>query len=276
MGLAPPSFLSPPPPPETLLRAGQLLFYCTFVVPPVIFYFFDPLSSDGRFPSTISHQIRRGRPKLAHNAIWLTGWLHVLAALWLSGETLRWKAFALQMIATGVLAIVIYPLGSGSSWRDNAHYLFSLLYMMDHVPLLWHWGMAPRYAAGFTASFCCFLLSMRRMRQLKQAHGVPLGGGSSSFELRQEALALHRADRDQDRDRVRTRSESQKGSMVSARLGVLVELGFGDLHDSERMGSRWRRRRGSFAWTLVWLETAEMVFENALFACFVAGMGGVV
>ena len=89
----------------------------------------------------------------------------------LQGESLARQLMALQMLTSGILAIVVYPIGK-SEKGDFWHHLFSLVYMLNHFPLLNRWNIPMFYQMGFYVSFFCFLVNMWQIRRLKQAYGI--------------------------------------------------------------------------------------------------------
>ena len=77
---------------------------------PLILYHMRLSEPNPLFPATISHSIRKGIPKLVHHIIWLLGWACMLRVIAGNGDILH-TIFAIKMVVTGVIAVMIYPVG---------------------------------------------------------------------------------------------------------------------------------------------------------------------
>jgi hypothetical protein len=141
------------------LQIAQIFFLSTFVLPTLVYYSVDP-SSDRRFPATISWTIRRGAAKVIHHLLWLAGWACVIYALRRGGETQGWVIFAVFMVAVGIVAVVLSPIGC-SERMDAIHYAASAAYTLLHIPWMgpdaWRipwmpYQLGKLYACSFTSS----------------------------------------------------------------------------------------------------------------------------
>lgn len=118
------------------IRSAKHLFLLSFFIPPLAYYtkgipFFE--DSDQKFPATISWTIRRGLPKYLHHLFWINGWVLMLrmlvrrffAARSQSAKKAAWKVlvFGLQMFCTGVVSIVLYPVGQNNGQNDRVHFI---------------------------------------------------------------------------------------------------------------------------------------------------------
>ena len=53
-----------------IIRAKRL-FILSSVLPPLVYYYLNP---KGKFPATISYQIRKGPARVLHRFLWIGGW----------------------------------------------------------------------------------------------------------------------------------------------------------------------------------------------------------
>mmetsp|Transcript_125404 Transcript_125404/g.287255 ORF Transcript_125404/g.287255 Transcript_125404/m.287255 type:complete len:192 (+) Transcript_125404:19-594(+) len=95
------------------------LFHASTFVPLALYHL--KLSDDcPKFPATISYSIRKGVPRVAHHVLWLMGWAVMIKLFRKRGD--RWaRYFAAQMISTGILAVIVCPLGQ-SAFRNKVHF----------------------------------------------------------------------------------------------------------------------------------------------------------
>ena len=129
------------------------LFHASWAVPLVLYIF----SKRPRlFPMSISWTIRQGTPRLLNNALWAAGWsIFLSTSIRSTGGFGLVPRFIAQMFATGAIATIVCPLGSGRRVQDAVHWLAALVYMVDHVVMFGVLDMQH----GFRRAFCaCFAL----------------------------------------------------------------------------------------------------------------------
>ena len=107
---------------KTRIRLARFIFHCSTAVPFVLYHL---RTSESRplFPHTISWSIRKGWPRLAQHVLWLLGWATFFSALRRTGRSVR--LFAAQMVATGIVATIICPVGRGPV-SDKVHFVASV------------------------------------------------------------------------------------------------------------------------------------------------------
>jgi len=127
------------------IELARNVFQASWIVPLGLYFALEP--QPRRWPITISWTIRRGVPKLAHHACWISGWLLFVAAAWHAGDLLI-SAFIVSMFLTGALAIILCPIGQ-SPLQDKVHWVASLIYMCDHAVVFSILGTPTAYVAGF-------------------------------------------------------------------------------------------------------------------------------
>ena len=106
---------------KSRIRLARLIFHCSTAVPFVLYHL---RTSESRplFPHTISWAIRKGWPRIAQHALWLLGWATFFSALRRTGRSV--KIFAAQMVATGIVATMVCPVGRGPV-SDKVHFVAS-------------------------------------------------------------------------------------------------------------------------------------------------------
>mmetsp|Transcript_40703 Transcript_40703/g.117792 ORF Transcript_40703/g.117792 Transcript_40703/m.117792 type:complete len:237 (-) Transcript_40703:71-781(-) len=135
------------------LRIAQAIWQSSMVVPPALYYLktSDPTPL---FPATISWTIREGVPRLAHHSLWLAAWCLCLSVVQRRGDW-RGRAFSWQMLATGVVCVILCPLGS-DGLRERIHTWTAAAYMMDHHLFLRAFGVPSHWVAVFWGCFGAF------------------------------------------------------------------------------------------------------------------------
>ncbi|KAL1495214.1 hypothetical protein AB1Y20_017078 [Prymnesium parvum] len=131
-----------------LLARARDAFHCCWLLPLALYLLTDP---QPKLPASISWTIRRGAPRAVHHAAWLLGWL-LLARVLLARGDLAVRLFFAQMLATGVIGVILFPLGR-SPRADRIHWCASLAYMCDHIVACGLLGVAPPYVRAFCAAF---------------------------------------------------------------------------------------------------------------------------
>lgn len=115
------------------LRLAQAIFHGSSFVPLLLYHM--KLSDDQpKFPATISYSIRHGVPRWAHHAIWLAGWAVMLRMIRGPAGDASVRAFGYQMVATGVVAVILCPLGQGKT-SDRVHFFTSGMCVDVHCVL---------------------------------------------------------------------------------------------------------------------------------------------
>lgn len=98
----------------TQISLARDIFHSSWVVPLLLYLV---LEKHIVLPTSISWTIRTGFPRAAHHATWLVGWLLFLHVL-IQQSSLVVGLFALQMFLTGIVAVILFPLG-----RSGVHKL---------------------------------------------------------------------------------------------------------------------------------------------------------
>ena len=141
--------LSPADLDQLLLARG--CFHAAWLAPLALYTVLEPRPR--LFPMSVSWTVRRGLPRVVHQACWVAGWaLFVGTAVRSTGRSFV-SGFAAQMFATGAVATIACPLGSGRRLQDAVHWFAALLYITDHTVLFGLLSMPRRFVAGFWACF---------------------------------------------------------------------------------------------------------------------------
>lgn len=157
---------------ERLLIRAQILFQASVFLPAFVYYGCHiPDGTDTRFPATISWSIRRGAPKYLQHGLWLAGWYNVCTAIVAAGDYVG-LTFAVVMVCTGVVGVVICPVGA-STWQDICHYVAAALYMVDHFVLIAYLGMGLCCLFGFSACLAGFTIATRRVDRIRSQMQKP-------------------------------------------------------------------------------------------------------
>jgi len=158
------------------IRTARLLFLASQAAPACMFYgpwLLSQTSTPPMFPATISRTIASGPPRWAHHFFWLIGWV-IMSRVLLRGGELRVKAFAVQMFFTGVVAVILCPVGR-SPLLDHVHVAASAAYILDHFVLLVLLRHAMPFCVGFMIGGLglAAALSCEARLKLQQAPGLP-------------------------------------------------------------------------------------------------------
>lgn len=147
------------------LRVARACWFGTMFVPPALYY-----AGLGRekpvFPATISWAAREGIPKWGHHVFWLAGWATFYSVVHRRGDALL-RAFSLQMIATGVVSIILCPVGCHGT-QDVVHSISAAAYMADHHPFFRIMGVGTGSMLAFWACFASFLGSTAFAQKLEK------------------------------------------------------------------------------------------------------------
>jgi hypothetical protein len=88
-------------------------------------------------------------------------------------------AFAIQMVITGVVSVVLAPCGHTQT-KDNIHYFTACLYMLDHIIMFFYWKIPKIYLVLFIFSFGIFSAAMVAKAKLKATVGLSWSPGVSA------------------------------------------------------------------------------------------------
>ena len=157
------------------------MWFLQFV--PAVLYYLGTSESKTKFPATISFTIRKGIPKWAQHMIWMRGWWHTYAVLSKKGRFT--SIFSKQMIATGIVATWLFPVGKSEA-VDRVHFVTSALYMIDHICLLQLLGIRSIYKVGFYLSFLLMATALFFRKKMEQLARLPSEGDVDNNQL--EAL----------------------------------------------------------------------------------------
>jgi hypothetical protein len=134
------------------MALARNLFHASWAVPLILYALTE--RRPRLFPMSISWTIRRGVPRLINAALWIAGWTILLSTVIQStGGFFAVSQFVAQMFATGALATLFCPLGSGRKLQDAVHWVAALVYMVDHVVMFGVLGMKRGFLAAFLACF---------------------------------------------------------------------------------------------------------------------------
>jgi hypothetical protein len=160
-----------------LLREGQRLFLlCQFL--PMVYYYLSPVAgfpidAPVKFPASISHTIRKGPPKYLHHVLWLLGWWKTYSALNLHAESDSYAhLFLVQMVLTGVVCVILFPVGQRGTLSDAVHFVSAFFYMLDHIVLFSFVGTAFVFRLGFYVSFALFLACFGFISRVERKYHV--------------------------------------------------------------------------------------------------------
>ena len=153
---------------KMLLILGSRLFHaCQYAT----FFLYHLVDAAPVWPATISFTIRRGAPRFLHHALWLAGWFVTATAIARSGTSV---AFCAQMVATGVVSVIIFPVGRGVK-SDQVHVAGATLYILDHHFLLRLMSVPLLYCIGYYVSFAALAIGVVESKRLERAAGLPDG-----------------------------------------------------------------------------------------------------
>ena len=150
------------------------IFQGAWLLPLLLYAALEP--SPRRFPMSISWTIRKGTPRLLHHSCWLGGWALFLATLVRSGDWIV-AGFSMQMFATGAIAVILCPLGTG---RDRVHWLAALAYIADHAVMFSILGTASVYVALFWSCFGLMAVCAAGEKAALAASATDGGGAAGS------------------------------------------------------------------------------------------------
>jgi hypothetical protein len=71
---------------------------------------------------------------------------HVRCVFSTTRQSVWWQVFAVQMVCTGVLACVLFPIGL-SPRENKMHHIAALAYMLNHIPMLYYWRIVRTHSA---------------------------------------------------------------------------------------------------------------------------------
>lgn len=146
-----------------LIKAGRNTFLFCQAVPPLLYYLRYSDKSP-RFPATISHTIRKGLPRWFHHFSWILGWGLTCAGMYPSSNRAI-RIFVTQMVLTGIVCVMLFPLGSGGTSALKIHYVTAIMYMADHFWLAEILNENAIYRITFKLCFVgmvfCAILSTR-------------------------------------------------------------------------------------------------------------------
>lgn len=133
------------------LALARNLFHASWAIPLVLHAFSE---RPRLFPMSISWTIRRGTARLLNNVSWVAGWSILLwTSIQSTGGFGPIPQFVSQMFATGALATILCPLGSGRRLQDAVHWLAALVYMVDHLVMFGILGVQRSFLHAFCACF---------------------------------------------------------------------------------------------------------------------------
>lgn len=165
------------------LRLARNLFHASMWVPCALYYGLPFLpkawarlavDQTPKFPATISFTIRKGVTKLVQHTLWACGWLVMLKTVLMDarGATTRARVFLAQMFATGVVSVVLCPLGL-SRTTDAIHFATAGLYMADHEIMCGLYRVPARFIIGFRAGLVGLFASLLLLRGTERAERLP-------------------------------------------------------------------------------------------------------
>ena len=146
---------------------------------PFLWYVAGGVDATPRWPVTISWTVRKGSGRLLFHAAWIAGWVLFLRPLVRHDGCGVALGVSLQMLATGVVAISLSPVGVSDA-VDLRHFATSGKYMVDHVLMMVLFGVDGCYAAGFLASGVVFGASTFYLKAVKRKHGERVAADASN------------------------------------------------------------------------------------------------
>ncbi|KAJ8612124.1 hypothetical protein CTAYLR_002427 [Chrysophaeum taylorii] len=135
-----------------------------------------------RFPATISWTLRAHLPKRLFDVFFSAGWAPLLRIFWRHRCDAA-LAFALQMVATSVVAMTLSPVGVSEA-ADRRHYVASFLYMLDHLACCAYVDMPATYVAAFKLAFGFLIATTLALRALKARFAVHIAPNATSDAIR--------------------------------------------------------------------------------------------
>lgn len=169
------------------VSVAQWCFYATLIVPPLL-YFGGATEWPAKFPCTVSYTIREGSPKWAQHFFWAVGWI-ILGQIIFEQKNRAAAVFALQMVATGFLSIVMFPMGHGLL-ITSLHVLTAGPYMLDQILLLELLGAPRKYIKGFVYCFMIASTSFWIVMLIQMAAGTNFESMVTTVEGWQERSAM--------------------------------------------------------------------------------------
>jgi len=104
------------------------------------------------------------------------------------------KLFALQMFTTGIISVVLCPLGK-SEMRNKIHAITAAMYMIDHFVLFDLFRTPKRFRFGFVFSFLLFCFFLKRVKEFNKKHQLISEGEDSVIRRQEQISALKKSDR---------------------------------------------------------------------------------
>ena len=169
---------------------AKRLFVLSSVLPPIFYYGMRQKGEVKKIPATISFTIRRGLPRFVHHTLWIAGWYKMSKVMRGAGNRLT-KLFALQMFATGIVSVVLCPLGK-SEKKNRIHAITAALYMIDHFVLFDLFKTPHKFRYAFVASFLFFCYFLRRVKEFNKKHQLAEEGDNDVTRRRNQIRALNK------------------------------------------------------------------------------------
>jgi len=235
-----------------LIKAGRNTFLVTQAV-PLILYYLRFSDKTPKFPATISHTIRKGPPRWFHHVSWSLGWVLTVLGMWPHANRAV-RLFMIQMVLTGIVCVMLFPLGEGGPLGLKIHYVTATIYMADHYWLAKIFNERSIYRVGFNVCFVVMVLAAILSKRIEKIRDVDSN------------------DEDQDKDDNTKAIETYNFAKRMSRRLSLVCVGGAKalLYPIETNDSN--EREDAIELLSWFLKLLVMVTENGVFASFVLGM----